>query len=94
MYYGPDFISEALARWARRHGVELRVIQPGKPMQNGYVERFNRTYREEVLNCYVFETLGEVRRMTDEWLVRYNEHRRHESLGNLSPRQYLTAKSL
>jgi transposase InsO family protein len=53
--------------------------------QNGYVERFNRTYREEVLKCYVFETLGEVRRMTAEWLVRYNEHRRHESLGNLSP---------
>jgi putative transposase len=90
---GPEFLSDALARWARRHGVELRFIQPGKPMQNGYVERFNRTYREEVLNCYVFETLGEVRRMTDEWLVRYNEHRRHESLGNLSPRQYLMAKS-
>ena len=46
-YDGPEFISEALARWARRHGVELRFIQPGKPMQNGYVERFNRTYREE-----------------------------------------------
>ena len=89
---GPEFISEALARWARRHGVELRFIQPGKPMQNGYVERFNRTYREEVLNCYVFETLGEVRRMTDEWLPRYDEQRPHESLGNLSPRQYLMAK--
>ena len=89
---GPEFISEALARWARRHGVELRFIQPGKPMQNGYVERFNRTYREEVLNCYVFETLGEVRRMTEEWLTRYNEQRPHESLGDLSPRQYLMAK--
>jgi putative transposase len=67
-------------------------------MQNGYVERFNRTYREEVSSstpgATCFETLGEVRRMTDEWLVRYNEHRRHESLGNLSPRQYLMAKSL
>ena len=90
---GPEFISEALARWAHRHGVELRFIQPGKPMQNGYLERFNRTYREEVLNCYVFETLGEVRRMTEEWLVRYNEQRPHESLGNLAPRQYLMAQS-
>ncbi len=90
---GPEFISEALARWADRHGVTLRFIQPGKPMQNGYVERFNRTYRQEVLNCYVFETLGEVRRMTKDWLVRYNEQRPHESLGNLSPRQYLMAKS-
>lgn len=62
-------------------------------MQNGYVERFNRTYREEVLNCYVFETLGEVRRMTSEWLTRYNELRTHESLGNLSPRDYLMAHS-
>jgi putative transposase len=90
---GPEFLSEALARWAHHHGVELRFIQPGKPMQNGYVERFNRTYREEVLNCYVFETLGDVRRMTAEWLIRYNEQRPHESLGNLSPRQYLMAKS-
>jgi putative transposase len=46
-----------------------------------------------VLNCYVFETLGEVRRMTEDWQRRYNEERRHESLGNLTPRQYLMAKS-
>jgi putative transposase len=93
MYYGPEFISEALARWAHRHGVELRFIQPGKPMQNGYVERFNRIYRQEVLNCYVFETPGEVRRMTRDWLVRYNEQRPNKSLGDLSPRQYLMANS-
>ena len=91
---GPEFIGAALGTWAKRHGVELRFIQPGRPMQNGYIERFNRTYREEVLNCYVFETLGEVRRMTSEWMPRYNEVRPHESLGDLSPRQYLMAKSL
>jgi putative transposase len=90
---GPEFISGALRRWADSHGIELRFIQPGRPMQNGYVERFNRTYREEVLNCYVFETLGEVRRMTADWMPRYNEQRPHESLGNLAPRQYLMAKS-
>ncbi len=90
---GPEFIGEALAAWAKRHGVELRFIQPGKPMQNGYVERFNRSYRTEVLNCYVFETLGEVRQMTAEWITRYNEQRTHESLGNLSPRDYLMANS-
>jgi hypothetical protein len=55
MYYGPEFIGEALAAWAKRHEVELRFIQPGKSMQNGYIERFNRSYRTEVLNCYVFE---------------------------------------
>ena len=62
-------------------------------MQNGFIERFNRIYRQEVLNCYVFETLGEVRRMTEDWQQRYNEERRHESLGNLTPHQYLIAKS-
>jgi putative transposase len=93
MYYGPELISDTLAKWAKRYGVELMFIQPGRPMQNGYIERFNRTYREEVLNAYVFETLGEVRRMTAEWLVRYNEQRPHESLGDLSPRQYLMAIS-
>jgi transposase InsO family protein len=90
---GPELISGELEKWARRHGVERRFIQPGRPMQNGFVERFNRTYRQEVLNCYVFETLAEVRQMTAEWITRYNEIRRHESLGNLSPRQYLMAKS-
>ena len=57
-------------------------------MQNGYVERLNRTYREEVLNCYVFETLSEARQMTAEWITRYNELQPHESLADLSPRQY------
>jgi putative transposase len=90
---GPELISDELEKWARRHGVERRFIQPGRPMQNGYVERLNRTYREEVLNCYVFETLGEVRQMTSEWITRYNEIRPHESLGNLSPRQFLMAKA-
>lgn len=90
---GPELISDELEKWARRHGIERRFIQPGKPMQNGLIERFNRTYRQEVLDCYVFETLGEVRRMTEEWQRRYNEERRHESLGNLTPRQYLIAKS-
>jgi putative transposase len=90
---GPELISEALAKWANKNGVNLMFIQPGRPMQNGFIERFNRTYRQEVLNCYVFETLGEVRRMTEERQRRYNEERRHKSLGNVTPRQYLIAKS-
>lgn len=90
---GPELTSDELEKWARRHGIERRFIQPGRPMQNGLIERFNRTYREEVLNCYVFETLGEVRRMTADWVTRYNEIRPHEALGDLAPRQYLMAKS-
>jgi len=90
---GPELISEALEKWAKRHGVERRFIQPGRPMQNGLIERFNRTYRQEVLDCYVFETLGEVRRMTSDWIIRYNESRPHEALGDVPPRRYLMAQS-
>lgn len=91
--YGPELISDELEKWAKRHGIERLFIQPDRPMQNGLVERFNRTSCEEVLNCYVFETLAEVRRMTQEWITRYNEVRPHESLGNLPPRRYLMAQS-
>jgi len=85
---GPELISVHRADWAETHGVELEFIQPGKPMQNGFIERFNRTYREEVLDMYVFHTIREVRTITGNWLPDYNEVRPHESLGNLTPMEY------
>lgn len=88
---GPELISAALERWANWHRLELAFIQLGEPTQNGSVERFYRTYREEVLDCYVFEILGDARCMTADWLPRYNETRSHEALGSLAPRQYLMA---
>ncbi|MBB3228839.1 putative transposase [Luteibacter sp. Sphag1AF] len=88
---GPEFISAALKQWALRHGVELLHIQPGKPTQNEYIERFNRTFRTEVLDRYVFTTLAEVRRMTDDWQQRYNHDRPHRSLGGLLPVRYAMA---
>lgn len=57
---GPEFASTAMAAWAHQHGVGLEFIQPGKPTQNSYIERFNRTYREEVLDLYIFDNLNEV----------------------------------
>ena len=86
---GPEFISTALADWAETHGIHLEFIQPGKPTQNSFVERFNRTYRDEMLNMYVFKSLNQVRELTDDWIREYNEERPHESLGNLTPWEYL-----
>lgn len=85
---GPELTSVDMASWAETHGVKLEFIQPGKPMQNGFIERFNRTYREEVLDMYMFRRLREVRDITERWLMEYNEERPHESLGNLTPIEY------
>lgn len=85
---GPELISRTLALWAEDHQVELAFIQPGKPTQNAYIERFNRTYREEVLDAYLFSTLQEVRAITEDWLEEYNAVRPHQALGGLPPYQY------
>jgi putative transposase len=86
---GPELIAIALADWAESHKVQLEFIEPGKPMQNGFIERFNRSYREAVLDMYIFQTLTEVKEQTERWLKDYNEERPHESLGNMTPREYL-----
>ena len=87
---GPELTALAVAAdWAEENGVELEFIKPGRPMQNGFIERFNRSYREAVLNMFIFENLEEVRTETEKWLGVYNRHRPHEALGNLSPIEYL-----
>jgi putative transposase len=86
---GPELTSVLMAEWSETHGVTLEFIQPGKPTQNSFIERFNRTYREEVLDMYVFKRLSEVRNTTEKWIDEYNEQRPHESLGNLTPREYM-----
>lgn len=85
---GPELISQRLESWARQKQIELLHIQPGKPAQNAYIERFNRTYREEVLDAYLFDNLEEVRHITERWLEEYNTIRPHEALQGLSPRQF------
>ena len=87
---GPELTSVRLADWADDNDVELEFTEPGRPMQNGFVERFNRTYRTEVLDLYIFKKLKDVQEITDNWVIEYNEERPHESLGNLTPKEYLT----
>lgn len=85
---GPENISKAMKQWAELHNIKLKYIQPGKPAQNGYIERFNRSYREEVLDMYLFKTIQEVQHITDQWINEYNNSRPHHSLGNLTPSEY------
>jgi len=83
---GPELVS--LAQWAEEHGVLLEFIKPGKPTQNAFIERFNRTYRTGILDFYLFRTLNEAREITERWLAEYNNERPHESLNNLTPEEY------
>jgi putative transposase len=85
---GPELVSLTLARWAEEHGVLLEFIKPGKPTQNAFIERFNRTYRTEILDFYLFRTLNEAPEITERWLTEYNSERPHESLNNLTPEEY------
>jgi len=85
---GPELTAERFMTWCAERGIELRYIQPGKPDQNAFIERFNRTYRTEVLNAYVFESLDQVREISAEWLQSYNEERPHDALAGLPPATY------
>jgi len=85
---GPEFTSKDLELWARDHEIKIQFIQPGRPMQNGYIERFNRIYRESILDAYLFFELDQVRTLTEEWMDEYNLRRPHESLGNLTPNEW------
>ena len=85
---GPELISHTLADWATERDVALAFIQPGKPAQNAFIERFNRTYREAVLDAFLFHTVAEVQAITEDWLEEYNAIRPHEALGDVPPYQY------
>jgi len=85
---GPEFTSGNFTDWCKEENIKLQYIQPGKPMQNGFIERFNRTYREEVLDAYIFEDLSQVRDLSQDWMEDYNKLRPHESLKGNSPERF------
>lgn len=85
---GPEFIAEQLAAWAEEKGVELRHIQPGKPSQNGLIERLNKTLRTECLNLNWFSTMELLNEEIQNWSYIYNYLRPHESLKDITPDQY------
>jgi putative transposase len=85
---GPEFASQVLDQWAYAHGVALDFIDPGKPMQNGYLESFNGKLRDECLNMHWFASLREARRIIDAWKEGYNTERPHSALGERTPVEY------
>ena len=85
---GPEFTSRAMDQWAYAHGVRLQFIEPGKPIQNAFIESFNSRLREECLNEHVFVSLEDARRKIEQWRIHYNRERPHSSLGYLPPEEF------
>lgn len=86
---GPEFISHTLMDWCHKRRIQMQFIQPGKPMQNSLIERFNGSYRKEILDAFVFYSLGDLKLRTCQWMDQYNYYRPHEALNSLTPILYL-----
>jgi putative transposase len=85
---GPELTSRVLDQWAYEHGVELRFIDPGKPVQNAFIESFNGRFRDECLNQHWFIGLAQARRIVEDWRLDYNQARPHSSLGYQTPEEF------
>lgn len=86
---GPEYISQTLQRWATKNQIQLQYIQPGKPQQNAYIERFNRTVRHEWLSQTLFDSIEHVQETSSKWLWQYNNQRPHMALNGKTPIQKL-----
>jgi putative transposase len=86
---GPEFISHKLEEWCEQQKIDLQFNRPGTPTDNARIERLNGSFRRELLDAYIFNSLAEVRTMTEEWMVDYNTERSHDSLGKLPPIEFL-----
>ncbi len=90
---GPEYTSKMLKEWAESKGVNLNYINPGRPMENGYIESFNGKFREECLNQNWFQNILEAAIIVEEWRKDYNNNRPHSSLGYLTPREYIRERN-
>lgn len=88
---GPENIAQSLVDWANERQITLLYIQPGKPTQNAYIERFNRTARHEWLDLHHFESVAQAQELATQWLWTYNNERPHTAIGGIPPRQLLQA---
>ena len=90
---GPEFTSLEFTQWCQAQDIILQFIQPGRPMQNAFVERFNRTFRQDILDAHLFEDISQVRILADEWREDYNKKRPHEALHGMTPEQFQLTKT-
>lgn len=86
---GPEFIAQKMRDWCNFQGIELQFIQPGKPTQNSLIERFNRTFRSEFLDVYLFKNIKQMRNYAEIWMWKYNNERPHSALQYMTPRDFL-----
>lgn len=89
MYNGPEYVSAALMAWANRRGIHAEFIRPGKPQQNAYIKRYNRTVRYDRLAHYQFDSIEEVQEFVTRWLWTYNHERPNMAIGGITPQQEL-----
>lgn len=85
---GSEFIARVFKDWCEQQDIRIQYIEPGRPMQNAYIERFNRHFREDVLDAYIFEKITDVKHLAEDWRVDYNENHPHSSLLGMSPIQF------
>ncbi len=88
----PEMTSETFTEWAKGNGFALLFIQPGKPNLNAFVERFNRSFMDEVLDANSFNSIAEAQENAEAWVMHYNEFRLHDSLGDKTPMEFIPRK--
>ncbi len=88
---GPELIASLMEEWSRMHGIEFLYIQLGKPTKNSFVKRFNGTFRRNMLDVHLNDSLDQVRQIAQVWLKDYNQMRPHDSLQGMNPVNYARA---